>query len=220
MSQNGHAAPSERSPLLSHQDRSQSHHSTDNNGAVEGTQLDIARPPAKIVIPLCIAIWVPVLVSSLDSTIVATLVGSISSSFNKSEQSAWLGTSYLLSVCCFTPIYGRLCDAMGRRNTMLLALFFFTLGTLLCGIASSMEMLIAARALAGVGGGGLMTCTSTILSDVVPLRDRGLYQGLTNIIYGLGSGMGGPVGGVLNDTLGWRNAFLGEQRDEDTFAVH
>lgn len=63
--------------------------------------------------PICFAIWVPVFVASLDTTIVATLVGSISSSFNRSEQAAWLGSSYLLSVCCFTPIYGRLCDIMG-----------------------------------------------------------------------------------------------------------
>lgn len=199
----GPGSASERTPLLSRPGTGEASEEAGTHGQ------DIPNPSFKVLVPCCIAVWVPVLVASLDSTIVATLVGSVSSSFNKSEQSAWLGTSYLLSVCCFTPIYGRLCDVMGRRGALLLALFFFSLGTLLCGLATSMEMLIAARALAGIGGGGLTTCTSTILSDLIPLRNRGLYQGLTNIIYGLGSGLGGPVGGVLNDTWGWRNAFLG-----------
>lgn len=74
-----------------------------------------------------------------------------------------------------------------------------------------MEMLLFSRALAGVGGGGLATCTTTIMSDIIPLRSRGLYQGLTNIIFGLGGGLGGPIGGLLNDTWGWRNAFLGKK---------
>lgn len=207
MSRHPGPGPTEGTPLLS--ERTSASNGDDRVPADESQ--DIPSPSIKVLVSICIALWVPVFVSSLDGTIVATLVGSISSSFNKSEQSAWLGTSYLLSVCCFTPIYGRLCDAMGRKYTMLLALFFFTLGTLLCGLSSSMEMLLFSRALAGVGGGGLATCTTTIMSDIIPLRSRGLYQGLTNIIFGLGGGLGGPIGGLLNDTWGWRNAFLGKK---------
>jgi MFS family permease len=169
---------------------------------------DIEMPSKALLYPLCVTVWVPVFVAALDSTIVATLVGSVSSSFKRSEQASWLGTSYLLSVCCFSPIYGRLCDVLGRKYAILLALLTFSLGTLACGMAPSMEFLIAARVMAGVGGGGLTTCTSTILSDVIPLRQRGLYQGLTNIVYGAGNALGGPLGGLLNDTIGWRNAFL------------
>lgn len=215
----------ERTPLLSgHDDRISSCQDNGTGARASGTadpiddgqrgsrlssrMDDIPMPPYRLLIPLCITVWVPVFVAALDSTIVATLVGAVSSSFNRSEQAAWLGTSYLLSVCCFTPIYGRLCDIMGRKATILFALITFSAGTLLCGVAPSMEALIAARIIAGIGGGGLPTCTSTILSDVVPLRHRGLYQGLTNIVYGLGNGLGGPIGGALNDSLGWRNAFL------------
>lgn len=169
---------------------------------------DVEMPPKRMVITLCITVWVPVFVAALDSTIVATLIGAISSSFNRSEQAAWLGTSYLLSVCCFSPIYGRLCDVMGRKYALLTAMLTFGIGTLLCGIAPTMETLLFARVMAGVGGGGLTTCTSTILSDVIPLRQRGLYQGLTNIVYGAGNALGGPLGGLLNDSIGWRNAFL------------
>ena len=165
-------------------------------------------PPWSVLAPVLCALWVPVFVASMDGTIVATLLGSISSSFNASEQAAWLGSSYLLSVCCFTPIYGRLADILGRKYCMLTALSFFTFGTCLCGISTSMHMLIAARAIAGMGGGGITTTSSVIMSDLVPLKNRGLLQGLTNIIFGLGSGLGGPIGGWMNDTLGWRNAFL------------
>lgn len=169
---------------------------------------DVVMPSKRVIVLLCTTVWVPVFVAALDSTIVATLVGAISSSFNQSEQSAWLGTSYLLSVCCFSPIYGRLCDLMGRKYALLLAMLTFGIGTLFCGLANSMESLILARVIAGIGGGGLTTCTSTILSDVIPLRNRGLYQGMTNIVYGAGNALGGPLGGWLSDSIGWRNAFL------------
>lgn len=81
------------------------------------------------------------------------------------------------------------------------------LGTGFCASAPSMAYLIAARAVAGMGGGGLLTCTSIILTDLLPLRKRGLFQGLTQIIFSIGSALGGPVGGFLTEALGWRSAF-------------
>jgi MFS family permease len=87
-------------------------------------------------------------------TVVATLLSPIGAYFNRSNQSSYIGTAYLLSVCCFTPLYGRLADILGRKGAMLLALSLFGSGTLLCGIAPSMNVLIAARAIAGMGGGG------------------------------------------------------------------
>ncbi|CAE6435084.1 unnamed protein product [Rhizoctonia solani] len=153
-------------------------------------------------------LWSAVFLGALDTTIVATLVSPIGSYFQKSHQASYLGTSYLLSVCCFTPLYGRLSDIMGRKGAMLLALSLFGIGTLLCGIATSMEFLIFARAVAGMGGGGVMTVSSISVTDIIPLKQRGLYQGLANILFGLGSGIGGPVGGWINDTFGWRTAFL------------
>ncbi|KAI9574971.1 vacuolar amino acid permease [Boletus coccyginus] len=153
-------------------------------------------------------LWSAVFLGALDGTVVATLVSPIGSYFNKSEQSSYLGTSYLLSVCCFTPLYGRLSDILGRKGAMLLALTLFGSGTIACGLAPSMESLILARAVAGMGGGGVMTVTSVAITDLVPLKHRGLYQGMTNILFGLGAGLGGPIGGWMNDTWGWRAAFL------------
>ena len=91
---------------------------------------------------------------SPTGTIVATLLSPIGAYYNRSNQSSYIGTAYLLSVCCFTPLYGRLSDILGRKGAMLLALSLFGSGTLLCGIAPSMDILIAARAIAGMGGGG------------------------------------------------------------------
>lgn len=153
-------------------------------------------------------LWSAVFLGALDGTIVATLMTPIGSHFQKSNQASYIGTSYLLSVCCFTPLYGRLSDILGRRGAMLLALTLFGLGTILCGLAPSMEALIAARAIAGMGGGGVMTVSSVAVTDLIPLKQRGLYQGLANILFGLGAGIGGPLGGWLNDTFGWRSAFL------------
>ncbi|KAI0069016.1 vacuolar amino acid permease [Artomyces pyxidatus] len=155
-------------------------------------------------------LWSAVFLGALDGTIVATLMTPIGNYFNKSNQASYIGTSYLLSVCCFTPLYGRLSDIIGRRGAMLLALTLFGVGTTLCGIAPSMEALIAARAIAGMGGGGndLLAVSSVAVTDLIPLKQRGLYQGMANVLFGLGAGIGGPLGGWLNDAFGWRAAFL------------
>ncbi|KAF8313422.1 MFS general substrate transporter [Clavulina sp. PMI_390] len=154
------------------------------------------------------ALFSAVFLGALDATIVATLVSPIGSYFNSSHQASYLGTSYLLSLCCFTPLYGRLADILGRKGALLLALSLFGFGTLLCGLANSMYMLIVARAIAGMGGGGIMTVSSVAMSDLVPLKQRGLVQGVGNLIAGFAAGLGGPLGGYINDSLGWRLAFL------------
>ncbi|KAF8512610.1 MFS general substrate transporter [Hysterangium stoloniferum] len=148
-------------------------------------------------------LWSAVFLGALDGTVVATLLSPIGNYFRESNKSSYLGTSYLLSVCCFTPLYGRISDIIGRKSAMLVALTFFTTGTLLCGIASSMNMLIVARAIAG-----MVRVSNIAVTDLVPLRQRGLYQGLANILFGLGAGLGGPLGGLISDTLGWRWTFL------------
>ncbi|KAL1743313.1 major facilitator superfamily domain-containing protein [Schizophyllum fasciatum] len=162
-------------------------------------------------------LWSAVFLGALDGaylphptvrTIVATLLTPIGSQFNRSNQSSYIGTSYLLSVCCFTPLYGRLSDILGRKGAMLLALTLFGVGTACCGIAPSMNTLLAARAVAGMGGGGVMTVSSVTVTDLIPLKQRGLYQGMANILFGMGAGLGGPLGGWINDNLGWRAAFL------------
>ncbi|KAA1466139.1 vacuolar amino acid permease [Dentipellis sp. KUC8613] len=199
---------SETRPLL--QDRPASYaasHSSDDDDASQQTVSGSGLSKGDLVWVLA-GLWSAVFLGALDGTVVATLLTPIGSYFQRSNQASYIGTSYLLSVCCFTPLYGRLSDILGRKGAMLLALTFFGGGTILCGVAPSMEMLILGRAIAGAGGGGVMTVSSIAVTDLIPLKQRGLYQGMANILFGLGAGIGGPIGGWLNDSFGWRSAFL------------
>ncbi|WVW82448.1 hypothetical protein I302_104458 [Kwoniella bestiolae CBS 10118] len=135
----------------------------------------------------CASMWVCGFLNAFDGTVVATLLGPISSSFNATNMASWLGTSYY---CAHETYADRLAT-----------------GNFLCAIAPSMEFLIAARALAGMGGGGLSTVGSTIMSDIVPITHRGIYQGFGNLAFGGGMGLGAPLGGIINDYLHWRWAF-------------
>ncbi|KIY71564.1 MFS general substrate transporter [Cylindrobasidium torrendii FP15055 ss-10] len=157
---------------------------------------------------LLTGIWTTTFIGSVDGTIVATLLGPMASSFESMQLAQWIGSAYLLSVCCFTPLYGRLCNIIGRRTSSILASSIFAIGTTLCGVAQTMNQLIFFRALAGVGGGGMTVVGSVIMSDIVPLKSRGLYQGFANLLFGLGGAIGAPLGGWLGDTIGWRAAFF------------
>jgi MFS family permease len=155
----------------------------------------------------CAAVWGCSFFAAFDGTVLAALTSDISSAFNASSLGSWLGTAYLLTFCCFTPIYGRLADILGRRGAHAIAMTFFTVGTLGCAVAPTMNSLIAARLVAGIGGGGVQSIAVIVLTDIVDLRHRGLFQGYANIVFGSAAALGGPVGGWLSDTFGWRYAF-------------
>ncbi|KAK6346591.1 hypothetical protein TWF696_006713 [Orbilia brochopaga] len=155
------------------------------------------------------ATWVGVFLASLDSTIIATLLGPISSSFASFSTISWVASGYLITNSAFQPLSGRLTDIFGRRAGLLAANVAFGIGTLMCGLARDEYTLIAGRLIAGAGGGCLNAISTFVASDLIPLRRRGLYQGLGNLVFGTGAGLGGYIGGLFNDsTLGWRWAFL------------
>lgn len=110
----------------------------------------------------------------------------------------------------FTPLYGRLSDLIGRRNAYLQALILFTVGTFLCGCAPTFPVLVIARFIAGMGGGGMGTVASVLMSETFAPEDRAFYQGLTFTVFGAGIGLGGPIGGFLTQYFGWRAAFYGK----------
>ncbi|KAF8343847.1 major facilitator superfamily domain-containing protein [Cantharellus anzutake] len=127
---------------------------------------------------------------ALAATLIATLLNSISSDFTSSHLVGWLGTSYLLATCSFNPLYGRLCDAMGRRGANQTALVLHVLGLLGCGLSRNMETLIAAHFLAGIGGGGLVTTTQVIILDMYSVWERGLATAMASVFNVLGTGLG------------------------------
>ncbi|KAJ7672431.1 major facilitator superfamily domain-containing protein [Mycena polygramma] len=167
--------------------------------------LEISAPNRRGIL---VGIWLGTFLASLNQSLVPTMMPAISSEFQKFHQASWLGTAYLLATCTFTPLYGRLCTVMGRRGANNTAMLFCALGTIGCGLSGNMESLILARFIAGIGGGGLNTTSTIIVSDMYTLRDRGLVQGLASCFNAFGMGLGGPFGGLITDWLGWRAAFL------------
>ncbi|KAJ7069283.1 MFS general substrate transporter [Mycena amicta] len=153
-------------------------------------------------------IWIGTFLGALNLTLVPTMIPAISSEFQKFHQGSWLGTANFLASCTFTPLYGRLCNVMGRRRAYQTAILFTAAGALACGLSPNMEWLIAARFVAGMGGGGVFTATTIIVSDMYSLRNRGLIQGIGACFNSLGMGLGGPLGGIITDLFGWRAAFL------------
>ncbi|KAJ2956434.1 hypothetical protein NQZ79_g7698 [Umbelopsis isabellina] len=152
-------------------------------------------------------LWMGVFLSSLDSSIVSTILTRIGSDFNRYNDAVWVATAYLISYTALQPLYGRISDAIGRKNTLVFASGTFFLGSLLCGAAPNFWSLVAARVVAGIGGGGLNTMSSIVTSDLVSLRDRGKYQGYGNISFALGSVIGAPLGGFITDYYSWRWTF-------------
>lgn len=116
-------------------------------------------------------------ISLLDQTIVSTALSSITAAFGAGEDASWLGTAYLVTSTAVQSLYGRFSDIFGRKIALLTALGFFLLGSVLCSAAQSMTQLIVFRAIAGLGGGGIVTMVMVVVSDVVSLRERGKYQG-------------------------------------------
>lgn len=152
--------------------------------------------------------WICCFLSALDVTIIATLSASISASFNSLSMIPWIASAYLIANSAIQPISGRLTDILSRKTGMISSAILLALGNLVCGLARSPWVMIFGRAVAGVGGGGIGAISTIFGSDIIPLRKRGLWQGIGNIIYGSGAALGAIIGGWLNDTWNWRAAFL------------
>ncbi|KAJ3109303.1 hypothetical protein HDU97_007797 [Phlyctochytrium planicorne] len=153
------------------------------------------------------SLFVVIFLSALDATIVATIYKKIGTEFNESNVDSWIATSYMLTTTAFQPMYGRLSDIFGRRTSVLAGLIIFIVGSVMCALANDLWSLVVARAIAGIGGGGTLTASSIIMSDLVSLRERGTLQGYGNAVFGMASLIGAPVGGLIADTIGWRWAF-------------
>src|SRR3954454_7748874 len=142
--------------------------------------------------------------AALDGTIVATALPTIVSDLGGLAHISWVVTAYLLAQTIVTPLYGKLGDLYGRKGVLQAAIVIFLLGSALCGLARSLEALIAFRALQGLGGGGLMVSSMAAVGDVIPPRERGRYQGIFGGVFGLSSVAGPLIGGFFTTHLSWR----------------
>ncbi|MDT5219470.1 MAG: hypothetical protein QOF15_1575 [Mycobacterium sp.] len=147
------------------------------------------------------------LLAALDQTIVATALPTIVADLGDAGRQSWVVTSYLLASTIVTALVGKFGDLFGRKRVFEVAVLFFVAGSVLCGLAQSMTMLVGARALQGIGGGAITVTASALIGEVVPLRERGRYQGMLGAVFGVTTVIGPLLGGYFTDYLTWRWAF-------------
>jgi EmrB/QacA subfamily drug resistance transporter len=155
-----------------------------------------------------VALMLVMLLAALDQTIVSTALPRIATDLHGLNRLSWVATAYLLTSAIATPIYGKISDLFGRKKIFQSAIFIFLIGSVLCGISQSMGQLIAARALQGIGAGGLMSLVLAIVGDIIPPRQRGQYMGYFLGVFAVASVVGPLLGGFLTDSLSWRWIFF------------
>ncbi|KAF5863480.1 hypothetical protein ETB97_009981 [Aspergillus alliaceus] len=134
----------------------------------------------------------------MDQTTLAASLSIIGNALHASDQSSWISGGYFVTSTCFQLLYGRLSDIWSRKLVLFVGLGIFFIGSLAASLAQTATQLIVFRAFTGVGGGGLMTVAQMIVSDVVPLRERGKYQGILGAVVAIANGIGPVIGGALS----------------------
>jgi EmrB/QacA subfamily drug resistance transporter len=156
---------------------------------------------------ILISLMLTMFLAALDQTIVATALPTIGRQFQDVSSLSWVITAYLLASTAVAPVFGTLSDIYGRRAMIIAALSLFIAGSVLCALAPNMPVLILARGLQGLGGGGIMPVVQTVISDVVSPRERGQYQAYFSGVW-VAAGISGPiVGGVFAEHLHWSMIF-------------
>ncbi|KAF5506436.1 Efflux pump dotC [Colletotrichum siamense] len=158
-------------------------------------QTNYVRP--RTIITIFLACATVDLVALMDQTTLAASLNIIGNALNSSNQTAWIASGYFITSTTGQLLYGRLSDIWSRKFILLIGLAIFFTGSLASSVAATGTQLIVFRAWTGIGGGGLMTVAQMIVSDVVPLRERGKYQGILGAVVAIANGIGPVIGGAL-----------------------
>ena len=156
---------------------------------------------------ITIGVMAAIAVSALDATVVGTAMPTIIGQLGGLSEYGWVFSGYLLAATTTVPIYAKLADIHGRKPLFMFGLVLFVLGSMLCGIATNMPMLIAFRAIQGLGAGALQPIAFTIAGDVFETEQRARMQGFFSSVWGVAAVIGPAIGGIITSTVGWRWVF-------------
>lgn len=177
--------------------------------AVTGANPSHSSPPVPDgALPAFGSMLVIIFLAAMDATVVATALPAIAADLNGSSSIGLVVAGFLLGTAVSIPVWGKLADLRSMRSLYLAAALMFVVSSGLIGLAPSMWVFIAARVVQGVGTGGLMALTPTIVGVLFPASIRGKYQGIQGAVLASSSVIGPLVGGIFVDTIGWRWAFL------------
>src|SRR5215467_627887 len=179
-------------------------HTVETAPAVQGGARTLDRADA---LSIVIGIMLAMFLSALEQTIVAPALPTIGRAFGDVQDLSWVVTAYLLSATAATPLFGKLSDIHGRRAMMMISLGVFVLGSVACALAPTMGALVLARALQGLGGGGILPLAQTVIADLLAPRERPLVMAYTSAMFMAASILGPVLGGILTDWLHWSLIF-------------
>ncbi|KAK6063827.1 major facilitator superfamily transporter [Seiridium cupressi] len=178
-------------------------HSVEPLDVPEDTKIRTTLRTYSILVSLCLVLFV----AALDQTIIATSIPTITASLNSASGYVWIGGAYLLAKVAAGPIWARTSDIWGRKLALLGAVSIFTVASILAALSSNMPMLIAARALQGTAGGGLIQLVTITISDLFSVRRRPLFIGLLGFIWAVAGTAGPLIGGAFTQFVSWRWCF-------------
>ncbi|WEV67570.1 MDR family MFS transporter [Bifidobacterium sp. ESL0769] len=164
-------------------------------------------PSKRDVMFVFIGLMVTMLMSSLSQTVLSTAMPTIVGDLGGVDRMTWVVTGYALAMTVMMPVYGRISDIFGRKPLLLIAIVLFMSGSIVGALAGNMNLLVTARVIQGLGGGGLMILSQSAIADVVPARERGKYMGVMGAVFAVSSVAGPLIGGWLTSGPGWRWAF-------------
>ncbi|KAK6363014.1 hypothetical protein TWF730_000463 [Orbilia blumenaviensis] len=148
------------------------------------------------------------LAAALDATIISVALPVMASELKGTATEAfWTGTSFLLASTVIQPVFGSFSNIFGRKPLILTSLVFFTIGAILCAVAKNFTLILVGRTIQGIGGGGIIAVSEIIITDLVPLRERGKYFGFLSTMWALGSVLGPVLGGVFSEKVSWTWVF-------------
>lgn len=194
-------------PLIPSGEVAAAHPGQADGGADAAPVVASARPSRSEVRTILASLMLTMFLAALDQTIVATALPTIGRQFHDVTTLSWIITAYFLASTAVAPLFGTLSDIYGRRAMIVTALGLFIAGSVLCALAQNMAMLIVARGVQGIGGGGILPVVQAVISDVVTPRERGQYQAYFSGVW-TAAGIAGPVlGGVFAEHLHWSMIF-------------